>query len=193
MLLLPIVVAQKSFLALRALANRHQAAGLRCIAVSHSSPEATRKWIDLLGGAWNIEVVIDEDRAIYAAWGLGLGSVWYMFNPTTQREAWKEKGWLGEKVAGSITRTGTFGKQLNGNGPVGSQTPSDVGAPKRTATTAAAVEDDDLFGPSTTMGNKWQQAGVFAVDGKGTVVWAAKALRVDDCLDIDSAVKALGF
>ncbi|KAK9419402.1 hypothetical protein SUNI508_07377 [Seiridium unicorne] len=178
--------AQKSFLALRAIANRHQASGLKCIAVSHSSPEATRKWIDLLGGSWNIEVVIDEDRAIYAAWGLGLGSVWYMFNPTTQKEAWKEKGWLGEKVAGAITRTGSFGKQLNGNGPAGPQT----GAVKGTK---VPLEEDDSFGPSTVLGNKWQQAGLFAVDGRGTVVWAEKALRADDCLDLDSAAKALGL
>ncbi|KAI0173836.1 hypothetical protein BJ166DRAFT_492403 [Pestalotiopsis sp. NC0098] len=171
--------AQKSFLALRAIANRHQASGLRCIAVSHSSPEATRKWMDLLGGAWNVEVVIDEDRAAYAAWGLGLGTVWSMFNPATQREAWREKGWLGDKVAGAITKTGSFGKQLHGNGPVGGggQQPG----------------EDDNFGPSTVMGNKWQQAGLFSVDARGTVVYAQKALRADDCLDAEAAAKALGL
>lgn len=112
-----------------------------------------------------------------------------MFNPTTQREAWKEKGWLGEKVAGSITRTGTWGKQLNGNGPVGGQAPSKVvDGPKRTT-----IEEEENSGPSTTMGNKWQQAGVFAVDGRGVVVRAQKALRADDCLDMESAVKSLGL
>ncbi|KAK6222752.1 hypothetical protein LQW54_000933 [Pestalotiopsis sp. IQ-011] len=171
--------AQKSFLALRAIANRHQASGLRCIAVSHSSPEATRKWMDLLGGAWNVEVVIDEDRAAYAAWGLGLGTVWSMFNPATQREAWREKGWLGEKVAGAITKTGSFGKQLHGNGPVG------AGGQQQ--------GEDDNFGPSTVMGNKWQQAGLFSVDARGTVVYAQKALRADDCLDAEAASKALGL
>lgn len=59
-----------------------------------------------MGGAWNVQVVIDEDRAIYAAWGLGLGNVWYMFNPTTQVQGWKEKGWLGKSVADSIQRSG---------------------------------------------------------------------------------------
>lgn len=172
--------AQKSFLALRAIANRHQASGLRCIAVSHSSPEATRKWMDLLGGAWNVEVVIDEDRAAYAAWGLGLGTVWSMFNPATQREAWREKGWLGDKVAGAITKTGSFGKQLHGNGPVGGGGGQQPG-------------EDDNFGPSTVMGNKWQQAGLFSVDARGTVVYAQKALRADDCLDAEAAAKALGL
>jgi hypothetical protein len=43
------------------------------------------------------------------------------------------------------------------------------------------------------MGNKWQQAGLFAVDGRGTVVWAEKAMRADDLMDIESAVKAIGL
>jgi hypothetical protein len=186
-------VAQKSFLALRTIANRHQGA-IKCIAVSHSSPEATRKWVDLLGGAWNVEVVIDEDRAIYAAWGLGLGSVWYMFNPTTQREAWREKGWLGERVAGAITRTGSFGKALNGAAP-----PPAAAAPlggKGAAGAAAAADTapaDEEFGPGTVLGNKWQQAGLFAVDGRSTVVCAQKAARADDCLDMEAATKALGL
>lgn len=113
-----------------------------------------------------------------------------MFNPTTQREAWKEKGWLGEKVAGAITRTGSWGKSLNGNGPVGGANVANGGGKR-----APAVEEagDDGFGPSTVLGNKWQQAGVFAVDGRGTVVWAEKALRADDCLDMESAAKALGL
>jgi hypothetical protein len=134
-----------------------------------------------------VEVIIDEDRAIYAAWGLGLGTVWSMFNPTTQREAWKEKGWLGDKVAGAIARTGSWGKQLNGNGPVGVQPASGVKQGK------AMPEEDDSFGPSTVMGNKWQQAGLFSLDGRGTVVWAEKALRADNCMDPESAAKALGL
>jgi hypothetical protein len=140
--------------------------------VSHSSEQATKKWVDMLGGAWNVQVVIDEDRSLYAAWGLGLGSVWYVFNPTTQREAWKEKGWLGEKVAGAIQRTGTEGigkasYQTGGSGVI------------------------DVEGPTTVMGNKWQTAGAWAVDGKGTVVWGGKALRADDVMDLDLGATAL--
>lgn len=172
--------AQKTFLVLRTIANRYQG-NLQCIAVSHSSKEATRKWMDLIGGAWNVEVVIDEDRAIYAAWGLGLGTVWSMFNPTTQIQGWKETGWLGEKVAGAITRTGSFGI---------------AGADKKNTPVQPGEGADDAMaidGPSTVMGNKWQQAGCFAVDGRGTVVYAAKALRADDAMDIDAAIKALGL
>lgn len=145
------------------------------MAVSHSSRDATKKWLDLLGGAWNVEVLIDEDRAMYAAWGLGLGSVWYMFNPTTQVQGWKEKGWLGEKVAGSLARTGSFGPGAASRQP------------------GAGADDPDAVGPSTALGNKWQQAGVFAIDGRGTVVYAEKAARADDLMNLDFAVKALGL
>ncbi|KAF7548485.1 hypothetical protein G7046_g8662 [Stylonectria norvegica] len=158
--------AQKTFLNLRALANRH-GDGLTCIAVSHSSAQATNKWIDLLGGAWSVRVVIDEDRAVYAAWGLGLGSTWYLLNPTTQIQGWKEKGWLGEKVAGAIQKKGI-------------------------EDTRATVGDDDDDEVTTVMGNKWQAAGAFAIDGTGTVVWGGKALRADDVMDLDFGARLLG-
>ncbi|KAI8958138.1 hypothetical protein F5Y11DRAFT_351833 [Daldinia sp. FL1419] len=161
--------AQKSFLALRDLAIKNQGK-LTCIAVSHSSREATRKWLDILGGAWNVEVVIDEDRAIYAAWGLGLGNIWYMFNPTTQIQGWKEKGWLGIKVANSVQRTNSF---------------------RQGASNAATTEENE--GPSTVMGNKWQQAGLFSIDGSGVVIWAMKALRADDMMDLAAAATAIGI
>ncbi|KAF6834260.1 hypothetical protein CPLU01_05071 [Colletotrichum plurivorum] len=183
--------AQKTFLALRAIANKH-ANNLTCIAVSHSSPAATQKWIDLLGGAWNVQVVIDEDRAIYAAWGLGLGSVWYVFNPTSQVQGWKEKGWLGEKVAGAIQRSG-----------MGGPTASAAAAPVQRRGTgmsgkgaaAGGVEEvpGEVEGPSNVMGNKWQTAGAFAVDGRGTVIWGGKALRADDPMDLDAGCVALGL
>ncbi|OHX00583.1 tsa antioxidant enzyme domain protein [Colletotrichum incanum] len=188
--------AQKTFLALRALANKH-AGTLTCIAVSHSSSAATQKWIDMLGGAWNVQVVIDEDRAVYAAWGLGLGSVWYVFNPTSQVQGWKEKGWLGEKVAGAIQRTGT------GVGGGGNASSSPASVQRRgTGTTSqkggvtpagGSVVGGEVEGPSTVMGNKWQTAGAFAVDGRGTVVWGGKALRADDPMDLETGARILGL
>ncbi|KAI1803448.1 hypothetical protein F4811DRAFT_342777 [Daldinia bambusicola] len=162
--------AQKSFLALRELAIKKQGK-LNCIAVSHSSLDATRKWVDLLGGAWNVKVVIDEDRAIYAAWGLGLGNIWYMFNPTTQIQGWKEKGWLGIKVANSIQRTSSLRQ----------------GSPPKTEPT------EENEGPSTVMGNKWQESGLFAIDAQGVVIWATKALRADDMMDLTAAATAIGI
>ncbi|KAF9879468.1 hypothetical protein CkaCkLH20_03011 [Colletotrichum karsti] len=189
--------AQKTFLALRTLANRH-ANNLTCIAVSHSSPAATQKWIDLLGGAWNVQVVIDEDRAIYAAWGLGLGSVWYVFNPTSQVQGWKEKGWLGEKVAGAIQRTGTGGPSASAAAPGGLQRKGTGASGKKGAPPPAPGADgmdeaEEMAGASTVMGNKWQTAGAFAVDGRGTIIWGGKALRADDPMDLDAGVAALGL
>lgn len=135
--------------------------------MSHASEQATKKWIDLLGGAWNVQVVVDEDRAIYAAWGLGLGNMWYLFNPTTQAQGWKEKGWLGEKVAGEIQKRGV-----------------------ESSRTTVAEDDEDAV--STVMGNKWQEAGAFAVDGMGTVIWGGKAERADDVMDLEFGARILG-
>lgn len=119
-------------------------------------------------------MVIDEDRALYAAWGLGLSSVWYYFNPTTQTAAWKEKGWLGAKVATSIQRNGAGGggARLTGGGGGGG-------------------DDDEVEGPSSAMGNKWQQGGAFAVDDRGVVVWGGKARSADDIMDLEAGCKAL--
>ncbi|KAI1755706.1 hypothetical protein F4782DRAFT_486584 [Xylaria castorea] len=190
--------AQKSFLALRTLASKKQGS-LRCVAVSHSSAAATRRWVDMLGGAWNVEVVIDEDRAIYAAWGLGLGSVWYMFNPTTQVQGWKQKGWLGIKVADAVQRTGEADRpaaatKKNDSGVKRTNTGLSAGSQGRSG--AREIEADSeagMSGPSTVMGNKWQQAGLFAIDERGTVIWAAKAVRADDVMDLDAAAAILGF
>ncbi|KAI0437501.1 hypothetical protein F4803DRAFT_148185 [Xylaria telfairii] len=190
--------AQKSFLALRTLANKKQGS-LRCVAVSHSSAAATRRWMDMLGGAWNVDVVIDEDRAIYAAWGLGLGSVWYMFNPTTQIQGWKEKGWLGIKVADAVQRTGEADRLTTAPGKNGSsikRTNTGLSTKSQGRSGAREPEADSeagALGPSTIMGNKWQQAGLFAIDGRGTVIWAAKAMRADDVMDLDAAAAILGF
>ncbi|SPQ19159.1 7dfe3faa-068d-45e9-bdf7-4c126311f335 [Thermothielavioides terrestris] len=183
--------AQKTFLHLRALATRHSSAGLTCIAVSHSSAAATARWLDLLPaagggrggrGAGSVQIVIDEDRAVYAAWGLGLGSVWYVLNPASQVAGFREKGWLGARVAGSLGKgaAGVVGRQAGTGGGGGGGG-------------GGADADGNGNGPLTTMGNKWQQAGAWAVDGRGKVVWGGKAARVDDVLDLDAGARALGF
>lgn len=157
------VVAQKTFLALRTLGNRYP--DIHCIAISHSSAEATRRWVDMMGGAWAVRVVVDEERALYAAWGLGTGGVWYLLNPATQVQGWKEKGWLGDKVAGAIK--------------------TEVKSVER------KDDDEEEDGPLTTMGNKWQEAGAFAVDGSGTVIWGGKAARADDVMNLEEGARLL--
>jgi hypothetical protein len=146
----------------------------------------------MLGGAWNVQLVVDEERAIYAAWGLGVASsVWYVLNPTSQVQAWKETGWLGEKVAGAIQQDGGREKRVeailttrrSGNKPGGRGRDGGGGESKN--------EGASENGPSTELGSKWQEAGAFAVDGTGTVVWGGKAVRADDVMDLDEGAKLL--
>lgn len=114
-------------------------------------------------------MIIDEDRSLYASWGLGLGSVWHIFHPAAQIQGWKEKGWLGEQVAEGIQKQNARVKvQEKGS-------PNDE-------------DDDDM---TSAMGTKWQEAGAFAVDGKGTVIWGGKALRVDDMMNLEDGARIL--
>ncbi|KAJ4419321.1 hypothetical protein N0V82_005009 [Gnomoniopsis sp. IMI 355080] len=69
--------AEKAFRALTAFSTRH-AGSIHCIAISHSSREHTEAWVPQVGGEWNVEVIVDEEREIYAAWGLGLSSYWHV-------------------------------------------------------------------------------------------------------------------
>ena len=146
----------------------------------------------MLGGAWNVSIVIDEDRAAYAAWGLGLSSVWYLLNPQTQAQAWREKGWLTSSVAGAIQRSGLYGRGQNALDDADSARAARP-ASVPVAGNGAGVVGSDLEGPGTILGNKWQEAGAWVVNGQGRVVWGAKALRADDVLDLDAGVQALGL
>lgn len=129
-----------------------------------------------------MSVVIDEDRAVYAAWGLGLGGVWHVLSPASQVQAWKEKGWLGASVAGAISRTGMGGR---------GKSVMDVEREERRAAVGGGAEVEG--GASTALGNKWQTAGAWAVDGRGTVVWGGQAARADDVMDLEAGVRALGL
>lgn len=172
--------------------------------MSHSSPRATQKWLDLLGGPWAVQVVVDEDRAVYAAWGLGVGSYWAVLNPATQAAAWKEKGWLGVEVAGAITRT-WGGDSRRSARVVAAPKPqeADEGGDGRrpvpptmlTTTGGSGVVGDaaDDRGPLTVMGNKWQMGGAWAVDGQGKIVWGRACKTADEILDLDEGLAALGL
>lgn len=71
--------AEKTFSDLVTLSNKYPK--IRCVAVSHSSREATDGWIVEIGGQWDVEVIIDDRREIYSSWGLGLSSTWHLINP----------------------------------------------------------------------------------------------------------------
>ena len=88
-------VAQKTYLHLRTIASKHPE--ITCIAVSHSSQAATNKWISLLPGTNPttpnpVQLVIDPSRALYAAWGLGLASVWDLRTSPSQKLPTQNEG-----------------------------------------------------------------------------------------------------
>ncbi|KAG4429271.1 hypothetical protein IFR05_015246 [Cadophora sp. M221] len=74
--------AEKNFLELRRIANKYP--NLHCVAISHASKAATDKWVTQIGGAWAVKVVIDEEREVYASWGLGVSTTYHLLNPWTQ-------------------------------------------------------------------------------------------------------------
>jgi hypothetical protein len=98
-------VAEKTFLELRRLANKFPR--LSFIAVSHSSQKATDKWVSQIGGAWAITVIVDEEREVYASWGLGVSTTYHLLNPWTQmaaRKLGREEGLWGREVDPSGNR-----------------------------------------------------------------------------------------
>ncbi|KAI9641633.1 hypothetical protein NHQ30_009487 [Ciborinia camelliae] len=97
--------AEKTFIELRRLANKHQ--NLHFIAISHNSKEATDRWVQQVGGAWSVQVIVDEDREIYANWGLGVSTTWHLLNPWTEiarQQLGKQEGIWGREVDPSGNR-----------------------------------------------------------------------------------------
>lgn len=72
-------VSEKLFLAMRSLSNRNPS--IHFIAVSHCTPAATNEWVKRLGGAWNVDVVVDQTRELYALWGLGNSNWGHVLHP----------------------------------------------------------------------------------------------------------------
>ena len=72
-------VAEKTYKQLTALSDQHR--DVHFVAVSHSSTEATERWLPQVGGVWQTDVIVDDKRELYAKWGLGLSSLWHTFNP----------------------------------------------------------------------------------------------------------------
>jgi hypothetical protein len=54
---------------------------VHCVAVSHSDKTSTDKWVESVGGAGDVVVVVDADRKIYGQYGLGVASFWHVLNP----------------------------------------------------------------------------------------------------------------
>ena len=100
--------AEKTFLSLRSHASSHP--NITFVAVSHSDKAATDKWLESVGGADQVEVIVDSERKIYAEWGLGISSFWHVLNPQGMWNAFKlgkEEGvWNRPTESGSRWQTG---------------------------------------------------------------------------------------
>lgn len=64
--------AERTMLDLRAAAAE---GGPEWVAVSHALHAETERWLDALGGAGDVRLIMDDSRAVYAAWGLGRTSL----------------------------------------------------------------------------------------------------------------------
>ncbi|CZR62894.1 uncharacterized protein PAC_12791 [Phialocephala subalpina] len=85
----------------RRLANKFPR--LSFILISHASKAATDRWVSQVGGLWAMSLVIDTEREVYAAWGLGVSTTYHLLNPWTQMAARRlgtEEGIWAREVAG---------------------------------------------------------------------------------------------
>ncbi|EKD13062.1 uncharacterized protein L3040_007143 [Drepanopeziza brunnea f. sp. 'multigermtubi'] len=111
--------AEKTFLSLRSLAAEDSSKNY--IAVSHSSSSATQNWLSSLDGAGKVQVIVDDTRELYAAWGLGVSSTWHVLNPWSLYSVYtlgkKEGIWNKPTESGSRWQTsGSFA--VDGQGKV---------------------------------------------------------------------------
>jgi hypothetical protein len=99
------------------LSNKHPE--ISFIAVSHSDQAATDKWVVSVGGEWAVNVIVDTERQLYAAWGLGVSSTWHILNPWSIYSVYKmakdEKIWNKGTESGNRWQTaGSFAVNSQG-------------------------------------------------------------------------------
>jgi hypothetical protein len=108
--------AEKTFLNLREVARDHR--DTTFLAISHSSQTATDSWLDSLPQAGsepdNLQVIVDEEREAYTAWGLGVSGFGHVLSPAGLYGVWKlgrEEGiWNRPTESGSRWQiAGSFG------------------------------------------------------------------------------------
>jgi len=112
-------VAEASFINLRSVASSHP--DIHFVAVSHSNRSSTDKWLDEIGGAGNVKVIVDDSRQIYGIWGLGISNWAHVLSPGGLAAVYrlgKDKGiWNRPTESGSRWQTaGSWG--INGDGIV---------------------------------------------------------------------------
>jgi hypothetical protein len=74
-------VAETTFLQMRTIAPAHP--NVQFVAVSHSDQAATDKWLAALPEPSknvqpNLKIIVDAEREVYGAWGLGTSSFWHV-------------------------------------------------------------------------------------------------------------------
>jgi hypothetical protein len=110
--------AEATFLHAREAAARE--ADVRWIAVSHGTREQTDRWCEAVaGGPGPVELVVDEERAVYAAWGLGRTNVGHFLGRRSLSEAARlaRQGIRNRHPSGTRwQRAGTFA--VDGSGTV---------------------------------------------------------------------------
>jgi hypothetical protein len=108
--------AEATFTQLRELAERDDQ--VRYIAVSHAPAGATQKWCAAVaGGSGAVELVIDERRSLYAAWGLGKSSLSHFMSMRSLRGVAElgRQGVRNRHPAGTRWQTaGTFAMDADG-------------------------------------------------------------------------------
>ena len=72
-------VAEKTFKQFRSAAALHR--GISFVALSHSNQDSTEKWLKDVGGAGQVQILVDPTRKSYAKWGLGVSSFWHVLSP----------------------------------------------------------------------------------------------------------------
>ncbi|KAF6234435.1 hypothetical protein HO173_007468 [Letharia columbiana] len=58
--------AEKTFLSFRAAASAHPS--INFVAVSHSDQSATNRWLEAVGGADHVRIIVDSERELFARW-----------------------------------------------------------------------------------------------------------------------------
>jgi hypothetical protein len=58
-----------------------------------------------VGGQWDVKVIVDADRELYAQWGLGISNTWHVLNPWSLYSVFRLA--RQEKITNRPTETGT--------------------------------------------------------------------------------------
>ncbi|PVH94248.1 hypothetical protein DM02DRAFT_618767 [Periconia macrospinosa] len=82
--------AEKTYLKLRAAAIAHR--DVHFVAVSHSDAPSTKRWLQSLPDPsqnTSVDMIIDEERLLYASWGLGVSPFWHVLSPSSLYSVYK--------------------------------------------------------------------------------------------------------